>query len=319
MLGLGGWLVIEGQLTLGQLVAAELVLSVVFLGISQLGIYMAYFYELCAALEELSLFYDVAQDKPGHVGETFEGDSSVSFSRARGDARGQMTTLDFAIPSGDRVLGIAETHGVQRELTNFLKRHILPIGGYVALGGQDIAHVNAHELRQQIIVLDRPNAIEMTIREYLQLSGDNATSKRIFFALKTVGLETAINQLEDGLDTRVAATGWPLTITETMQLKLAAAIIAKPRVLVLGQLFDTMPDKPLTASLDVIQAESPTTILYFSSRPRDLEFDSYLYLGYQEQRFFDTFDALCEATGGEPCEVCRASCPTKQHASKPGV
>jgi len=33
LLGLGGWLVIQGQLTLGQLVAAELVLSVVFIGI----------------------------------------------------------------------------------------------------------------------------------------------------------------------------------------------------------------------------------------------------------------------------------------------
>ena len=40
----------------------------------------------------------------------------------------------------------------------------------------------------------------------------------------------------------MAATGWPLTITETMQLKLAAAIIAAPAVLVLGQLFDTMTD-----------------------------------------------------------------------------
>lgn len=302
LLGLGGWLVIEGQLTLGQLVAAELVLSVVFFGISQLGIYMAYFYELCAALEEISLFYDVEQDDPGTDAEPFEGDASVGFHSARGDARGQITTLDFEIPSGARVLGVAETHGVQRELTNFLKRHIKPSSGYVSLGGYDIGHVHAHELRQQIIVLDRPNAIEMTIREYLQLSGDNATSKRIFYALKTVGLETAISQLEDGLDTRVAATGWPLTITETMQLKLAAAIIAKPRVLVLGQLFDTMPTQPLSKSLDALQTESLTTVLYFSTRLRDLAFDQFLYLGYEEQGFFDSFDSLCAHADGAPCD-----------------
>jgi len=48
LLGLGGWLVIQGQLTLGQLVAAELVLSAAFFGVSQLGIYLNYFYDLCA-------------------------------------------------------------------------------------------------------------------------------------------------------------------------------------------------------------------------------------------------------------------------------
>lgn len=302
LLGLGGWLVIQGELTLGQLVAAELVLSVSFFGISQLGIYMAYFYELCAALEELSLFYDVAQDNSGDSGEPLIGDGSIEFSNARGDARGVTTTLDLYIPSGARVLGVAETPGVQREMTNFLKRHVRPTAGYIALGGQDIGNVQAYELRQQIIVLDRPNAIEMTIREYLRLSGSQVTSSQTFKVLRTVGLESTIEQLKDGLDTQVASTGWPLTITENMQLKLAAAIIAKPRVLVLGQLFDTIPKKYLTAAFDLMQEESQTTIVYFSSRPRDVSFDRYMFLGHKEQLFYETFEQMFDQSGGEACE-----------------
>jgi len=301
LLGLGGWLVIQGELSLGQLVAAELVLSAVFFGISQLGLYLAYFYELCAALDELSLFYDVEQEEAAEKPEPLEGDAAIEFVNARGDARGQVTTLNFEIPSGARVLGVAETHGVQRELTNFLKRHIRPTSGYVTLGGHDVGGVRAHELRQQIIVLDRPNAIEMSIREYLSLSGDGASAKRILEVLKVVGLDVAIGQLEGGLDTRVAATGWPLTITETMQLKLAAAIIARPRVLVLGQLFDTMSDKHLVQAFDMMQAESEMTILYFSTRPRELGFNGYLHLGYDEQTMYDSFGELCARSGGEPC------------------
>ncbi|MEO1574915.1 MAG: ABC transporter transmembrane domain-containing protein, partial [Pseudomonadota bacterium] len=53
LLGLGGWLVIQGQLTIGQLVAAELVLSVVFVGLSQLGTYMSYFYDRRAQVVEI--------------------------------------------------------------------------------------------------------------------------------------------------------------------------------------------------------------------------------------------------------------------------
>ncbi len=310
LLGLGGWLVIQGQLSLGQLVAAELVLSVAFFGLTQLGTYLTYFYELCAAIDELSLFYGVEQEEPSPNAEPFKGDGELGFVRARGDARGVVGTLDFSIASGARVLCIAETHGIQREVTNFLKRHIRPASGYVTLGGRDIMSIQAHELRQLIIVLDRPNAIEMTIREYLNLSGDGASAAEILEALKIVGLETAIAQLENGLDTRVAATGWPLTITETMQLKLAAALIARPKVLVLGQLFDTMSDLTLRRSLDALQAESDTTVIYFSSRPRNIGFDSFLYLGYNDQETFTSFDELCSKTGGQPCDDAAARLDT---------
>lgn len=296
LLGLGGWLVIQGELSLGQLVAAELVLSVAFFGLSQLGTYLAYFYELCAALEELSLFYDVEQEEPAKNLPPFDGDGAISFVNASGDARGRFATLDFAIPSGARVLGYAETHGIERELTNFLKRHTRPSTGYVALGGQDIVGIQAHELRRHIIVLDRPNAIEMTVREYLDLSTDGASSSRILSALKAVGLETAIAHLQNGFDTRIASTGWPLAITEMMQLKLAAAIIAEPKVLVLGELFDTMPDSCLRRSLDLLK-QSQTTVIFFSSRAHSLGFDKYLYLGYEDQRVLDSYDDFCKLLG----------------------
>lgn len=292
LLGLGGWLVIQGELSLGQLVAAELVMSVVFVGISQLGNYLANFYELCAALEELSLFYGVEQEEATLDPTGFEGDGSLAFVNARGDARGRTTTLNFTLENNTRILGVSETHGVQRELTNFLKRHIKPASGYVSLGGQDILGIKAHEVRQHIIVLDRPNAIEMTIREYLHLSGESASSRRMLEVLEIVGLNPAIAQLDSGLETRIAATGWPLTITETMQLKLAAAIIADPKVLVLGTLFDTMPDDHLQRSFDALQTDCETTILYFSTRPRDLAFDQYLYLGHSEQRLFSSLGEL---------------------------
>ena len=296
LLGLGGWLVIQGELSLGQLVAAELVLSVAFFGLSQLGTYLAYFYELCAAIDELSLFYDVEQEEPIRNLPPFEGDGSVEFVKASGDARGQFCTLNFSIPSSARVLGYAETHGVLREATNFLKRHNKPSTGYVALGGQDIMGIQAHELRRHVIVLDRPNAIEMTIREYLDLSTDGAAQSRILAALKAVGLEPAIAKLDEGFETRISSTGWPLSITETMQLKLAAAIIAEPKVLVLGELFDTIPDAALRRSLDLLQ-QARTTVIYFSSRTHDLGFDNYLYLGYDEQVVFDSYTEFCSMLG----------------------
>jgi putative ABC transport system ATP-binding protein len=301
LLGLGGWLVIEGELTLGQLVAAELVLSVALFGVSQLGVYLTYFYELAAAIDELSLFYDVDQEPPGGHIEHFGDDSRLEFVEARGDARGMTTTINVSIPAKARVMGVAETHGVQRELTNFIKLHVRPVGGYVALGGVDITEFGVHALRQQIIVLDRPNVMEMTIREYLRLSAKDASATRLHEILRTVGLDEAVCMLDEGLDTRVALTGWPLSITETMQLKLASAIIAKPRVLVLNQLFDVMSDESLRNSLDLLQQNTDCTVIYFTGRRRIIGFDTYLYLGKSEQQLYDSFEELCRQTGNKVC------------------
>lgn len=54
VLVIGGWLVIEGQLTLGQLVAAEIVVSALAAGIGKLGKYLEAFYDLSAATDKVA-------------------------------------------------------------------------------------------------------------------------------------------------------------------------------------------------------------------------------------------------------------------------
>ncbi len=48
LLGLGGWLVVAGELTLGQLVAAELIVTVIVGSFAKFGKHMESFYDLCA-------------------------------------------------------------------------------------------------------------------------------------------------------------------------------------------------------------------------------------------------------------------------------
>lgn len=57
LLGLGGWLVIDGQLTLGQLAASELVLSAVFIGITRIGYFLKSYYELCITAEKIDALH----------------------------------------------------------------------------------------------------------------------------------------------------------------------------------------------------------------------------------------------------------------------
>lgn len=296
LLGLGGWLVIQGQLSLGQLVAAELVLSVVLYGISQLGIYLNYFYYLCAAVDELSLFMQVEQEAPEGPHRRLELTASLDFVDVHSGSRGAAVALDCRIPPGARVAAYADSHLAQRLITELLKCHEEPESGYIALGDTDLRAFKAHEVRQEIIVLDRPAAVETDIRDYLRLSADDDGTAGIdpMTAMRVVGLERTITELAEGLDTAVVSTGWPLSITETMQLKLAAALVARPRVLLLTQVFDALPERHLKAALDLLQTRSDTTVIYFTNKHTDFAFSAYLHVGRGEQRLFASYERLCQ-------------------------
>ncbi|MEM1381175.1 MAG: ABC transporter ATP-binding protein [Pseudomonadota bacterium] len=296
LLGLGGWLVIQGQLTLGQLVAAELVLSVAFFGVSQLGTYLTYFYDTCAACEELSLFYGVAQEEPSGEEQPSMTDASVAFHGVRGTARGREVEFNIEIESGMKIQANASAHGTQRLFTNLLKRFEEPRGGYITLGGDDLLAKDVKSLRREVIVLDRPTLVEMPMREYLRLAAKSASSSEMIRVLDTVGLMGVIEELEDGLDTMLSTTGWPLSIGEAMRLKLAAAILSQPSVLVLNQLYDTLPTEMLRRAVETVVTDgnTPATVIVFTSREDDLKLGNYLWMESDSQDLLSDFNSFAQ-------------------------
>jgi putative ABC transport system ATP-binding protein len=296
LLGLGGCLVIQNELTLGQLVAAELVLSAAFIGVSQLGSYLGYFYDLFAAIEEISQFYDVEQEQPKGA-DPFNGpDHTIIMKGVKGRARAEEVQFDLEIPSGAIIMAAASHYGVQRLFTNLLKMHVLPQGGIAMLGGIDLKAIEAHHLRKNVHVLDRPSIVEMTIREYLALSCPDTAPQRMLGALETVGLAGTIAILEKGLDTPLASTGYPLSPVELQQLKLANALLEQPRILVLSRLFDLLDPEPIERAVAELRAQAYSTVICFSNRRIDLGFDRFLYLEAHRQRTFTSFEEFAAAT-----------------------
>lgn len=300
LLGLGGWLVIQNELTLGQLVAAELVLSAAFVGVSQLGSYLGYFYDLFAAVEEISQFYDIEQEQPKGA-DPFDGpDHTIVMKGVRGKARHEEARFDLEIPSGAIIMAAASQHGVQRLFTSLLKLHVLPESGIATLGGIDMKAIEAHHLRKNVHVLDRPSIVEMTIREYLALSCPETAPQRMLGVLETVGLAGTIATLEKGLDTPLASTGYPLSAVELQQLKLANALLERPRILVLSRLFDLLDPEPIERAVAELRSQAYSTVIYFSNRRSPLGFERFLYLEADRQRSFTSFDdfAAAKAKGG---------------------
>jgi putative ABC transport system ATP-binding protein len=303
LLALGGWLVIREQLSIGQLVAAELILSGVFFGVAQFGAYLEYLYDLVAGLDELGMIYALKQEnRGGSVKHPPRPPSAtltmnnVRFTHDYGPVR-----FDLTIPEGANLVASGDP-GMERLFSHLLKRHVRPEGGITLLGGVDITALNILELRSDVIVLDRPNIVETSIIEYLNLSNASGDPAEVVAALKLVGLFERTAMLPEGLQTQLSSTGWPLSLPKTMQLKLAGALLSRPRILVLSPLLDMVSLHRLNAVFAHL-ASSKTTVIYFSNRPEDVTLDAFLWLGRENQQIFASrqeFDRLRSKVGKGP-------------------
>src|SRR5690606_2599794 len=65
LLGVGGWLVIERQLTLGQLIAAELVVGAVAIGIGKFGHLAEKAFDMTAATDKVGKILDLPLRQDG--------------------------------------------------------------------------------------------------------------------------------------------------------------------------------------------------------------------------------------------------------------
>jgi putative ABC transport system ATP-binding protein len=300
LLALGGWLVIQEQLSIGQLVAAELILSGVFAGMNSLYSYLDDWYDLVASIEELSLLYGLKQEAKPVAGLAAPSGGALEMSQVRFALPVGGATVNLQIAAGSRLV-CQGVPGMEREFADLLKRLEKPQSGLITLGGVDIALMDPLALRSDIAVLDRAAIVESTIADYLRLANPAKNAADQMAALKLVGLEDRLALLPDGLHTRLSSTGAPFTVAKMMQLKLAAAILSEPRILVLSPLFDTVARARLKAVFDHFR-DTQTTILYFSNRPEDLVLDGYLWLGLDRQlitRDRATFDGLRAAAGRE--------------------
>ena len=63
LLGLGGWLVVAGELTLGQLVAAELIVTVIVGSFAKFGKHMESFYDILASVDKLGILFDLRTER----------------------------------------------------------------------------------------------------------------------------------------------------------------------------------------------------------------------------------------------------------------
>jgi putative ABC transport system ATP-binding protein len=294
LLVLGGWLVIGGQLTLGQLVAAELILSGIFYSIAGFGAYLESYYESAAALDKLSYFLRIPLEDRGGRLDAPPGPAHIVFDRVRAGTHRGECLLGFELPPGAVVMAVAESSSLQKTVVDLLERHRSPDGGSIRYSGVDLADCNRQALRDHIGLIDSLDVVECSVFEYLALGHPELTQAEARDMLRLVGLEETLDGLPEGFDTQMRPLGYPLSRSETLRLKLAAALLTRPGLLIITEIFDSVNRLDRFRIVSHLSAQRDVTVLYFSNRRDSEAFTHYLYLGSGDHRLFTSRSELAD-------------------------
>jgi ABC-type bacteriocin/lantibiotic exporter with double-glycine peptidase domain len=257
LLGLGGWLVIQGQLTLGQLVAAEIVVTLVVASFAKLGKQLESWYDLLAAVDKLGHLVDLPLEHDAGVVHQARGEGAAIAMRQvafRYDDHQPLILNGFnlEIQPGERVALVGPNGAGKSTVIDLHFGLRRPSGGHIAIDGNDLRDLRLESLRQHIAVVKGLEIFEGSVLENVRMGREELSLSDVRHALTRVGLLADVLDLPDGLSTPLGTGGAPLSLGQSERLVLARAIAGQPRLLVLDEVLDDMDQEVRQSVLPAI-------------------------------------------------------------------
>lgn len=238
--GIGGWWVHTGDLTIGTVTFFVLTLSNLFEPVQQLSQLFNTVQAAGASLNKLFGLLDTEVDiaeGPGAVDLPPRGDLSVEdlgFAYVAGAP--VLSGVRLEIPSGARLALVGPTGAGKSTLAKLIARLYDPTEGAVRYAGVDLRDATLRSLRERVVVVPQEGFLfNGTILENVRLARAGASDDEVVAALDAIGVRERFAVLPEGLHTEVRERGSRLSAGEKQLVSLARAALADPAVLVLDE------------------------------------------------------------------------------------
>lgn len=269
LLGIGGWLVIDGKLTLGQLVAAELIVTAVVASFAKLGKQLESFYDLMAAVEKLGHLLELPTERKGglsrQAGDTPSGVLIDDITFAYDGASPAIQGLSMQIRPGERV-GIVGPNGSGKStLVELLFGMRVPNRGRIELDGVDLRDFRLDDLRQRVAIVQGFEMFDGSILDNIRLGREEITHDQVREALAAVDLLEEVLDMPDGLNTTLTTGGAPLSSGQARRLQIARAIVGRPQLLIIDESLEDIEVTPRRKVLStLLDRQAPWTLIVVS-------------------------------------------------------
>ncbi len=238
VLALGGWLVMQGEITLGTFLAFSTYVTQFVAPARQLAGVLTIGQQARAGVERIFQVLDLEtaiEDEPDAVelpeltGEIELRDVHFGYDEAE-----VLRGLDLHIAAGERVALVGSSGSGKSTVVGLVQRLLDPDRGQVLVDGYDVRGVTLHSLRSQIgAAFGESFLFSDTIAANIAYGRPGATREEVEEAAGVACADDFIRELPDGYDTRVGERGLSLSGGQRQRIALARAVLMDPRVLLL--------------------------------------------------------------------------------------
>jgi putative ABC transport system ATP-binding protein len=281
LLGVGGALVLTGELTLGQLVAAELIVGSVVAALSKLGKQLESAYDLLASIDKIGHLVDLSVERDDGAPLRDEGALGVAafdLVVEVGDAQ-PLRLGTFSLEQGSHVAMVGASGAGKSTLVDTLLGLRSPAVGRVSIDGDDLRTLSLQHLRARIAVARDPEIFEGTVAENLRIGRSRVPARALVEALRIVELDATVLDHPEGLGRILIPGSGSLSSGQARRLVVARALIGDPGLLILDGALDGLGLEQATRIVRRLQ-KKPATLLLLTTRsdiaallPRRLRFD----------------------------------------------
>ena len=246
VIGVGGWLVHRGSVSLGTVTAFVLLLANLFDPVQQLSQLYNTVQSSAASLHKLFGIIDAKPD----VDEPDDPDplpdrgdivvDDVTFAYA-GTPAPALRHIDLVVRDGERLALVGPTGAGKSTLSKLIARLYDPTSaegrtGSVSFGGIDVRRASLGDLRRRIAVVPQEGfCFAGSIKDNVRIARPTASDEEVRAALSAIDSLDRFEAFEDGLDTDVRERGSRLSAGERQLIALARAALVDPAVLVLDE------------------------------------------------------------------------------------
>jgi ATP-binding cassette subfamily B protein len=258
ILGYGGYLVLEDQITPGEFVAFFQYLNMLIFPVQSLG-------EMVPsgqrAMTSAARVWNVLRERPSvekaaHAGDLPLGGGEIEFQDVQfAYQEGYPVLRDFSlrIPAGTSVALVGQTGSGKTTVAKLLPRFYDVQSGAVLLDGTDLRDIRLPDLRRNVgLVFQDTFLFSDTIRNNIAYGRVDATDEEIVEAARLAQAAEFIDELPEGYETIVGEQGFSLSGGQRQRIAIARAILIRPRVLILDD---------ATSSVDARMEEEIRTAL----------------------------------------------------------
>jgi len=276
ILGLGAWLVIEGELTPGAMIAGSILMGRALAPVEQaIGTWKQMIAARNAYDRIKRQLNEAPPSVPGMPLPPPEGRIDVEnliFAHPTA-SEPLLRKVTFNLHPGE-VLGLIGPTAVGKTtLARLLVGNLDPRGGHVRLDGMDVAQWDSADLGRHIGYL--PQDVELfsgTINENIaRMQGVDADA--VVAAARLAGVHDMILHLEKGYDTEIGEGGATLSGGQRQRIALARALYGSPRFLVLDEpnaSLDSEGELALIGAIQALKAQKATVVI-IAHRPSILQ------------------------------------------------